>query len=82
MEISKNGYSTYKRTSKRPEEMLQMIFVYISTMLSVMQNDYVNGMPGNVASMRLLTKRQPQYFIEYKTIPKNFAVINHQYIDI
>ena len=51
------------------------VIVHAKTTLS-------NGMPENVASRRILTKWQPQYFKEYKAISKIFAIINHQYMDI
>ena len=40
-------------------------------------------MPENVASGRILTKMTASVFhCIYKEIPKNFAGINHQYMDI
>ena len=55
MEFKKRLYSL-QRTSKRPEEMLQMIFVYIFACNRTRKNDYVNGMPENVESRWILTK--------------------------
>ena len=51
------------------------------TSFKARKNGSVNGMPENVASMRILTKWQPQYFIEYNAI-SFFAGIYHQHMDI
>ena len=44
--------------------MLQAIFVYIFAVDVDTKNDYVNGTPENVTSMK--------YFVEYKVIMKIF----------
>ena len=46
------------------------------------KNDFVNGMPENVAPRRIKPKWQPQYFMEYKAISIIFAGITQQYMDI
>ena len=45
---------------------------------------HANGMPENLALRGFLNFKiwQPQYFIEYKAMSKNFAGINFQYMDI
>ena len=51
------GCITCKYTSKRPEKLLQMIFVKKKSLcIRSRKNDSVNGMQENVASRRILTK--------------------------
>ena len=56
MEISKSAVLLANEHLKRPEEMLQIIFVTFSLCNRSRKNDSVIGMPENTASRRILTK--------------------------
>ena len=79
----KIGCITCKWTSKRPEKMLQMIFVKFSLCIRTCKNYAVNWLPENVASWRILSKMAASVFhIIYKKYQNFFAGINHLYMDI
>ena len=59
----KIGFITCKRTSKRPEKMLQNEFSYeFSLCIRSRKNDSVNGMPEKVAPRTVLTKMTDSVF--------------------
>ena len=51
-------------------------------MYSFTQNDSVNGLPENVASMRILIKMTVSVFIDNEATSNFFSGLNLQYMDI
>ena len=69
----KNGCINCKRTSKRPEEILKMIFVYILLCNRTRKNDSVNGMSEKVASKGIFTKMAALVFHRILSNIKDFS---------
>ena len=82
MDISESAVLLVNEHQSDQKKCYKRFSYTISLCIRSRKNDSVIGMPGNVASRRILTKMAASVFPRILSNINYFAVINHQYMDI